>query len=203
MSHLNLTGMSKPVPHVHQEKIIEWAADPTWPWQVQYANEDWRDVPSIPRWHENAEYRRKPRWYDMAQEWIALGQPPVEIISMGMWRDCNTILWADNCEYRLKDVLRHAAVRAEWEAKGRPLMQWCPRGASRWEDVFNTPVWNEETDYRIKPTPHPDADVWRAFAEDKSIIVEVLLGSGWVPLDIMDRRYRICPDVVTVDKAQS
>jgi len=49
--------------------------------------------------------------------------------------------------------------------------------------------------YRIKPTPHPSADVLRALADDKSLVVEFACktpdGDIWVEMMLNDKRLRI------------
>jgi len=109
--------------HIHQDKINEWAADPTYPWQYKStASGKWYKCNGEPGWQPDVEYRRKPRWFDMEQEWIAKGKPPVKYLQYiqgthECWLDVNgEPEWNDNCEYRIKptphpnaDVLRALA----------------------------------------------------------------------------------------------
>lgn len=169
--------------HVHQDKIIEWASDPTYPWQYRStATGKWFKCNGEPGWCSDVEYRHKPRWFDMEQKWIDKGKPPVEYLQYiqgahECWLDVNgEPEWNDDCKYRLKEVSRHEALKAEWEAKGRPEKQYKQEseGVTEWRNiVFGVDDWMEYCEYRIKPTPHPNADVLRALAEDGSLGVSV------------------------------
>ena len=207
MDEPKMTQENKPVPHVHQKEINEWAADPSAAWQVADKNGKWIDIPNkSPTWHPDVNYRRKPRWFDMEQDWIAKGKPPVEFrcdITIGEWVDVDSPSWGrDDIEYRFKEVSRHAELKAEWEANGRPQIQF------KWRDLEpvefmdvpeNNPNWSDGCDYRIKPTPHPDADVFRALAEDGSLKIEAfapnLAGRGnvWVEFRMPNYELRIKP----------
>lgn len=182
--------------HIHYDNIFEWAADPVWPWQ--YKNRQsvkWLKCTEEPGWQPDVDYRRKPRWYDMEQEWLAKGKPPVEFQTDNGWViSTDDPKWYENIEYRFKEVSRHAALKAEWEARGRPTRQVSKDGIA-WEN--GALLWDEDLHYRIKPIPHPDADVLRALAEDKSIIIDVLWGSGWQSFDTSNTRFKIKPQEET------
>jgi hypothetical protein len=63
-------------------------------------------------------------------------------------------------------------LKAEWEEKGRPKRQY--NGTNGWKDVEESvDEWHEYCEYRIKPTPHPDADVLRALADDGSLKINI------------------------------
>lgn len=166
--------------HIHYDKIMEWAADPSGVWQFKYLA-GWNDIKQgdAPDWTEDTEYRRKPRWFDLEQEWIAKGKPPVEMLFMnGEWREVDP-RWVETSEYRFAIVSRHAALKAEWEAKGRPQLQYKWMSLPDWEDLpTGLCTWLGECEYRIKPTPHPDADVLRALAEDGSLDVCISVYNG-------------------------
>lgn len=169
--------------HVHQDKIIEWASDPTYPWQYRStATGKWFKCNGEPGWCSDVEYRHKPRWFDMEQKWIDKGKPPVEYLQYiqgahECWLDVNgEPEWNDDCKYRLKEVSRHAALKAEWEAKGKPTVEYMSKLYGRW--VKCNPQWLECDDYRIKPTPHPNADVLRALADDGSLKIDVFSTIG-------------------------
>lgn len=148
MDEIKMTQETKPVPHVHQDNIVEWAADPRAAWQHSFFKDKWEDIEkgTVPAWNENINYRRKPQWFDMEQDWIARGKPPVEVFEHGKWHLCIDIHWFDYCEYR------------------------------------------------FKPTPHPDADVLLALAEDENIVVEVEISNGvWARALKNSQRLRIKP----------
>ncbi len=189
----------KPVPHVHQAKINEWAADPSAVWQFKEKNGNWNEVVNpMPSWRQDVEFRRKPRWFDMEQDWISRGKPPVEIEIHGQWID-DEPKWHDEFEYRFKEekqASRHADLKAEWERRGQPQMRG--RFAGEWELIDGHPAWMESVDYDFIPLPHPDADVLRALAEDGSLDVYVLMpsaghGDQWVSVHQIAKRFRINP----------
>lgn len=67
--------------HIHYDKILEWAADPSAEWQSESAI-GWINLgKNAPLWNPLVNYRRKPDWFDMEQLWIANGKPPVEHFS--------------------------------------------------------------------------------------------------------------------------
>jgi len=159
-----------PVPHIHAAIIGEWVKDTTRAVQTRESDAvTWLDC-EHPHWHADAQYRFKPRWFDMKNEWIAKGKPEVEALYRRGWEAVSDPAWNDGVEYRFKEVSRHAALKAEWEAKGRPDIQFKDDGS--WKNTKN-PRWSETTDYRIKPTPHPNADLLRALADDCTIPVRV------------------------------
>jgi hypothetical protein len=59
----------------------------------------------------------------------------------------------------------HAAVIKAW-ADGATI-QW--KDAGQWYDVNGSPVWNENTEYRVKPTPHKWQKEMDAAREGKTI----------------------------------
>jgi hypothetical protein len=193
LSEASLNIEAKPMtkPHIHQDKINEWAADPSAVWQSDKGF-GWNDCfENRPEWNPRVKYRRKPRWFDMEQEWIARGKPPVEFTSVnaGIWHECQPV-WLDGIEYRFKEVSRHDALKAEWEAKGRPQTQF--KDNYQWIDCHREPLFHEETDYRIKPTPHPNADVLRALAEDGSLSIQFYeRDDGWSSLLGVDGSYKL------------
>lgn len=165
--------------HIHHDKIIEWAADTSVVWQYKGEGESellWRDCAKKPAWNTTTNYRRKNRWFDMEQEWLAKGKPPVEMLEYAdAWVDCNPF-WTEEEEYRFKEVSRHAALKAEWEAKGRPERQYKQEseGVTEWSNiVYSAYDWMECCEYRIKPTPHHNADVLLALAEDGSLKINI------------------------------
>lgn len=186
-------------PHVHQAKINEWAADPNYPWQYKStASGKWYKCNGEPGWQPDVEFRRKPRWFDMEQEWIAKGKPLVEYLQYiqgahECWLDANgEPAWYDDLKYRFKEVSRHAALKAEWEAKGRPDTQ-SKNHKGEWEDIgkLYQNSWLENWEIRIKPTPHPNADVLRALAEDGSLDVSV----SFVQADNLVERLWVTPPI--------
>lgn len=181
--------MTTPKPHVHQDKIIQWAADPGAVWQYDDGNK-WISIPkgSNPSWDEDTDYRRKPRWLDMEQEWVAKGKPPVEYFCDVMgWMSAQYPKWRDDTEYRFKEVSRHAALKAEWEAKGKPQLQ-VQDVRGYWHDAIVNSSWSDDCNFRIKPTPHPNAEVLRALAEDGSLEV------GYI--DPINQNWYICKGII-------
>jgi len=110
----------EPVPHVHAAIISEWVKDTKRPMQCRVGDDGaWTEC-EHPHWHAGTQYRFKSRWFDMEQLWIANGKPKVEYKSLdSTWRE-QFPPWCDGTEYRFKEVSRHAALKAKWEAKGRP-----------------------------------------------------------------------------------
>ena len=197
MDESKMTQENKPVPHVHAAIIGEWVKDTTRPMQCRQGNDGKWLTCDKPHWHTDTQYRFKPRWFDMQQLWIEKGKPAVNVRSKdtGMaWMLCGDPTWRDDAEYEFVKVSRHAALRAEWEEKGRPARQVADADG-KWHDITkNVYEWMEWADYRIKPTPHPDADVFRAMADDKDLSIEYYCRPcGWVKFDFHDFRLRIKP----------
>ena len=180
--------------HIHYDKILEWANDPIAEWQSRPSVLSTWESCAEPLWNPKYGYRRKPRWFDMEQEWIARGKPPVESNYLHDWKECEP-RWFEDVEYRFKKVSRHAALIAEWESKGRPKRQRLDTDSNEWLGInVDDDVFYDSVDYRIKATPHPDADVLRALAEDKDMEVQVLvIGVGYVKLVINELKLRIKP----------
>lgn len=49
--------------------------------------------------------------------------------SKDQWKHIPHPLWHDDVKYRFATVSRHSALKAEWEAKGRPQLQY------KWRDL--------------------------------------------------------------------
>ena len=164
--------MAQDKKHVHYDKILEWAADPGAVWQKSLDGKLWEYVEEVtqPLWASCVIYRKKPRWFEMNQEWIAKGKPPVEVFlkCYGNWEECSGEPgWLDDYEYRFPEWLD------DYE--------------------YRFPAWHENVNYRLKPIPHPDADVLRALADDVSLKIEVSRADHefWVTSSINEHRLRI------------